>query len=52
MGRPRLPEGERMEAVSIRLPTHVVKFFRERAASPTTAMRRVLEKFVDRVNGS
>lgn len=51
MGRPKLPEGERMSHVSIRLPTHVMEFFRERADNPTSAMRRVLEKFVERAKG-
>ena len=52
MGRPRLPEGERMEAVSIRLPERVMEFFRSRTDKPTAAMRVVLEKFVDRANDS
>lgn len=48
MGRPKLPKGERLLPVCVRLPPDVVEFFRERANNPTTAMRNVLEKFVER----
>lgn len=46
MGRPQLPDDERMKPVTIRLPIEVVEFFAAKAKRPRTAMRKVLEQFV------
>lgn len=50
MGRPKLPEGERMTPVSIRLSLETVEFFRAHTTNPTRAMRKVLEQFVKKYN--
>lgn len=41
-GRPKLPEGERMNTVTLRLPQWVIDHYRQRGRL-TVAMRTVLE---------
>ena len=47
-GRPKLPEGEQMVIVSLRLPRHLIDWYDNSVAGVTTRselMRRVLEDY-------
>lgn len=45
-GRPKLPEGERLVAISLRLPQWLVDWYGE-PGKRSARMRRVLEKFTE-----
>jgi len=44
-GRPRLPEGEQLVSVSIRLPKWLVDWYDDGALKRSAHMRRVLEDY-------
>lgn len=44
-GRPKLPEGEKLVHVSLRLPQWLVDWYDDGALSRSTRMRRVLEDY-------
>lgn len=44
-GRPKLPEGEQLVSVSIRLPQWLVDWYDDGALKRSARMRRVLEDY-------